>query len=359
MTFRTSVSSVPSSPGCWWRSRWCSAWCRTTGSGSTCSPTSTSRSARSRPSSRGRASRRWRPRSPSRSRTSSTPSAGSTSSGRRRWKGSRRSPCSSCSRRTATSARRRSATRSTRSWPTCPTEPNRRSSTSSTPASMPVMTIAVSGRRDFREVTEIARKQIKERLETVNGVGAVTLVGGRVRAMNVVVDAEQAVGLQPVDRGRPAGVDAAEPGSPRGPNRPGPARAGPADPGAPEHGGRVQQPDRRQPRGLPDPAQATSAAPRTPFEEPRTLARLDGNTAVSLVIQKQSGMNTVKVVDDVKARLDRIRPSLAAGYHHRADPRPVAIHQEVDRGGEVPPPAGRASWSRRRSCCSSATGGRR
>ncbi len=38
--------------------------------------------------------------------------------------------------------------------------------------SIPVMTIAVSGRRDFREVTEIARKQIKERLETVNGVGA-------------------------------------------------------------------------------------------------------------------------------------------------------------------------------------------
>ena len=47
------------------------------------------------------------------------------------------------------------------------------------------MTIAVSGRRDFREVTEIARKQIKEQLETVTGVGAVTLVGGRTRAMNV------------------------------------------------------------------------------------------------------------------------------------------------------------------------------
>src|SRR5947209_7972703 len=54
--------------------------------------------------------------------------------------------------------------------------------------SMPVLTIAVSGRRDFREVTQIARKQIKERIETVDGVGAVTLVGGRARAMNVGVD---------------------------------------------------------------------------------------------------------------------------------------------------------------------------
>src|SRR3954447_20600264 len=51
-------------------------------------------------------------------------------------------------------------------------------------SSMPVLTIAVSGRRDFREVTELARRKVKERLETVNGVGAITLVGGRIRAMN-------------------------------------------------------------------------------------------------------------------------------------------------------------------------------
>src|SRR5215210_1360772 len=55
----------------------------------------------------------------------------------------------------------------------------------------PVLTIAVSGRRDFREVTEIARKKIKERLETVQGVGAVSLVGGRTRAINVVVDTDK------------------------------------------------------------------------------------------------------------------------------------------------------------------------
>src|SRR3954453_12949136 len=58
----------------------------------------------------------------------------------------------------------------------------------------PVMPLAVSGRRDFREVTELARKRIKERLETVTGVGAVTLAGGRVRAMNVVVDSAKLAG---------------------------------------------------------------------------------------------------------------------------------------------------------------------
>src|SRR4051812_25934807 len=55
----------------------------------------------------------------------------------------------------------------------------------------PVVTLAVSGRRDMREVTEIARKQIKERLETINGVGAVVLVGGRRRAINVVINPDK------------------------------------------------------------------------------------------------------------------------------------------------------------------------
>src|SRR3954470_17604564 len=52
----------------------------------------------------------------------------------------------------------------------------------------PVVTIAVSGKRNLREVTEIAKKLIKEDLEGVPGVGAVVLVGGQTRAVNVTVD---------------------------------------------------------------------------------------------------------------------------------------------------------------------------
>ncbi|MFM7740154.1 MAG: efflux RND transporter permease subunit, partial [Planctomycetota bacterium] len=60
----------------------------------------------------------------------------------------------------------------------------------------PVMTLAVSGRRNFQEVTEIARKQIKEQLETVSGVGAVTLVGGRSRAINIYLNTNQLFAYQ-------------------------------------------------------------------------------------------------------------------------------------------------------------------
>jgi HAE1 family hydrophobic/amphiphilic exporter-1 len=45
-------------------------------------------------------------------------------------------------------------------------------------------------------------------------------------------------------------------------------------------------------------------------EEPRTMSRLDGRTAISLMIRKQSGTNTVGVVDGVLARLERIKPML-------------------------------------------------
>src|SRR5262249_36123116 len=55
----------------------------------------------------------------------------------------------------------------------------------------PIMTIGVSGRRDLREVTEIARHQIQEQLQTVPGVGMVFLSGGRSRAINVAVDTDK------------------------------------------------------------------------------------------------------------------------------------------------------------------------
>src|SRR4029453_14549130 len=55
----------------------------------------------------------------------------------------------------------------------------------------PIMTIAVSGRRDPREVTEIAKKRIKEDLEPLPGVGAVNIVGGRLRAIQVIIDPDR------------------------------------------------------------------------------------------------------------------------------------------------------------------------
>jgi HAE1 family hydrophobic/amphiphilic exporter-1 len=49
-------------------------------------------------------------------------------------------------------------------------------------------------------------------------------------------------------------------------------------------------------------------------EEARTEARLNGQPAVTLVVSKQSGQNTVAVADAVKERLREIEPTLPAGF---------------------------------------------
>lgn len=90
----------------------------------------------------------------------------------------------------------------------------------------PVMTIAVSGRRNFREVTEITKKQIKEELETINGVGTIVLVGGRERDQRVDRPGQAAEIRRPVDRRRATGDHQREPGTARRPARPGSAREG-------------------------------------------------------------------------------------------------------------------------------------
>ena len=93
------------------------------------------------------------------------------------------------------------------------------------------MTIGVSGRRDLREVTEIAKHQIQEQLETVTGVGAVFLSGGRSRAINVIVDTDKlaSYGLS-IEDVRLALITP-EPGGARRHRPPGAARTGAADAG--------------------------------------------------------------------------------------------------------------------------------
>ncbi|MGH9935420.1 MAG: efflux RND transporter permease subunit, partial [Blastocatellia bacterium] len=46
------------------------------------------------------------------------------------------------------------------------------------------------------------------------------------------------------------------------------------------------------------------------YKEPRSFARLDGKPAVTLQIRRQAGTNTVKVVDAVRDKLEKLRPTL-------------------------------------------------
>lgn len=173
----------------------------------------------------------------------------------------------------------------------------------------PILSIAVAGKRSLREVTELARKLIKEDLETLPGVGSVTLVGGLERAINIDVDPQRltAYGLS-IGQVRSA-LRAQNVELP----------SGHVDQGSKELTlrtmGRIERvEDFRQliignvqgrPVTLGEVASVTDG-----FVEPRTMARLDGNPAVSLLVRKQNGQNTVDVIKQVKQRLRELKTAL-------------------------------------------------
>ena len=175
--------------------------------------------------------------------------------------------------------------------------------------SAPIMTIGVSGRRPVRDVTEIARLQIIERLQTVPGVGAVFMSGNRSRAINVIVDTDKlsSYGLSVEDvRLALANQNLEVPG-------------GIVDQGQRELVlrtlGRVQKSSQfadlivAQRKGYPIRVRDVARVEDT-IEEPRGLTRLDGLNSVSLFVQKQSGTNTVAISDTVQERLAEIIKAL-------------------------------------------------
>jgi HAE1 family hydrophobic/amphiphilic exporter-1 len=187
----------------------------------------------------------------------------------------------------------------------------------------PVLTVAVSGKRDPREITEIARRRIKEDLESLPGVGAVILVGGRQRAIQISIDTDRLQKYEQltIEDVRQALIRENQ-------EQPG----GRIDQGPRElvlrTMGRVREPAdfaelivanrHGQPIRIKDIGTVTDS-----FEEPRGVSRLwtktdgayehesstekrAGNLAVTLIVQKQSGTNTVAVVERVKRRLEEI-----------------------------------------------------
>ncbi|MCI0584844.1 MAG: efflux RND transporter permease subunit, partial [Chloroflexi bacterium] len=62
--------------------------------------------------------------------------------------------------------------------------------------SAPVVTLALSGDRPIRELTEMADKTVKVAIERSPGVGEVRVVGGLERAINIWVDADRLAAYQ-------------------------------------------------------------------------------------------------------------------------------------------------------------------
>jgi HAE1 family hydrophobic/amphiphilic exporter-1 len=175
----------------------------------------------------------------------------------------------------------------------------------------PILTLAVSGDRSLRELTEIADKIVKVQLERSIGVGEVRIVGGLERAINIWVDADRLAAYQiPITAVRDA------------------IRRQNADiPGGNVTGGAREEVLRTMGR-IVDPKAfddlVISTVNGSPIrvrdigraedgtKEQRSLSRLNGVPTVQVQVRRQSGANTVAVIESVKENLARVRAQLPA-----------------------------------------------
>ncbi len=166
------------------------------------------------------------------------------------------------------------------------------------PAATPVMTLAVASDLDELATRDIAEREIKPRLERIEGVGAVEVQGGQEREIHVELDlakmAELRIPLQQV--AQLVGYDTLD--IPGGHIELGEARIGLRSVGAVEDldelGAIVIQ-------GFPAPIYLRDIATiRDGIVDQTSLARVDGRRAITLEVIKESGANTVAVCEAVR-----------------------------------------------------------
>src|SRR5215471_4933867 len=207
------------------------------------------------------------------------------------------------------------------------------------PQSDPILTILVSGPISLRELTEIADKQVRRAIQTVDGVGSVNLNGGQARQIRVLLDAQKLTAhnftvLDVRDALQRENIEA--PG--------GRMILGPQELDL-RTLGRVPTADQFAdvmlgtrggvPIRIRDVAQVEDGA-----AELRTWSVLfrkagPGKDVVAIDILRQSGANTVRVADDVRKQVEQLQAEMPPGVkllivHDISDFIKASVHSLIE-----------------------------
>lgn len=175
-----------------------------------------------------------------------------------------------------------------------------------------ILNVVVTGDMDIIELTELAKKQVKENIENVSGIGSVDIVGGREREIHVVVNPLKLASL---------GISV------------GAVKSAITEQNIEIPGGRVENVANDfnlrvlgridSVKSFDDIVIATvNGVPikisdigrvEDDGEYERAATFINGKRSVSLNIKKQSGTNTLAVIGAIKERLERIKPLLPKG----------------------------------------------
>jgi HAE1 family hydrophobic/amphiphilic exporter-1 len=185
------------------------------------------------------------------------------------------------------------------------------------PQSDPIMTLLVSGSMSRRELTEIADKQVRRAIQTVDGVGSVDLNGGQGRQIRVLLDAQKLTAHNFTVLDVRSALQRENIEAPGGRMITGPQELGLRTLGrvtsAEQFGEIVIGTRGGTPVRIRDVAQVEDGA-----QELRTWSGLfrkgtPTQDIVSIQVVRQSGSNTVRVADDVRSKLDELRAQLPPG----------------------------------------------
>ena len=180
------------------------------------------------------------------------------------------------------------------------------------PDATPILLLSIRGERPVVELTRIADEVVRRRLETINGVGAVQILGGQKRRINIDLDPVRmrAVGVTALQVQR--AVAASNGDVPGGQLESGPDNrtvrfAARSDDPQKLADIVVKQSD-AHPVRLRDVADIADSV-----EDAQSNAFRDGESTIVLAVRKQSGGNTVEVVDAARATVAELNKTLPSG----------------------------------------------
>ena len=207
------------------------------------------------------------------------------------------------------------------------------------PQSDPIMTVLVSGPMSRRELTEIADKQVRRAIQTVDGVGSVDLNGGQARQIRVLLDAQKLTSHNFTVLDVRNALQRENIEAPGGRMISGPQELGLRTLGRVTSAAQFSQIVVGTHGGIPgrirDVAQVEDGA-----QELRTWSALfgkgnPGEDVVSIQILRQSGANTVRVADDVRKQIEDLRGQLPPGVqllivHDISDFIKASVHSLIE-----------------------------
>ncbi|HKH44838.1 MAG TPA: efflux RND transporter permease subunit [Thermoanaerobaculia bacterium] len=177
----------------------------------------------------------------------------------------------------------------------------------------PVISIALSGPAPVRDLTEFADKVLKRQIESTLGVGQARVIGGRSRQINVIPDTDKLASLDLTVADLVRALQTQNVQIPGGQVEQGLRDltlrtygrvTSPAEFGAISIASRAGYPVRVR-----DVARVEDG-----MADEESIARVDGKSAVVLQVRKQSGTNTVAVIERVKERMEGLRSQLPQGW---------------------------------------------